>query len=158
MWCKREEGGKNILLLVYPVSLKLPLVTSSEKATNTLSALTSAFNESPEAYFFIPNLYHLVYIIVMQECFSLLRTCSRYQWSIHFRQESEFHVWLPANKLPSVRGTSCGSDSKGGISRDRLLLQQHRSSGWFMINSVRIGSLDKNAREECGTSAVYWLI
>lgn len=68
MWCKREggEGGKS-----YPASglpnlfLKLPLVRSFEKTTNTLSTVTSAFNKSPEAYFLIPNWCHLVYTIVM---------------------------------------------------------------------------------------------
>lgn len=47
-----------------------------------------------------------------------------------------------------------GSKSKHGLSRNSLLFSG--VSHCYMINSVRIGSLDKvNAQEVCGTSAVY---
>jgi len=59
-----KGGGESYLASCLPsLFLKLPLVPSSVKSTNNLSAVTSAFNKSPEIYFLIPSLYHLVYII-----------------------------------------------------------------------------------------------
>lgn len=48
-----------------------------------------------------------------------------------------------------------GVESKHRISRNSLHFQQHQCSHWFVVNNVRIGSLENvNAQEECGTSAV----
>jgi len=55
-----------------------------------------------------------------------------------------------------VAPVELGVESKHGISRNSLLVQEHQRSHWVMINNVRSGSLDNvNAQEECGTSAVY---